>query len=94
MNNYEGMFIINPQLSDDEREKVINEVQDEINKNNGKVLNIDHMGIQHLAYSINKCNDGYYILVKFQSAPDAIDKLTARYKINGNILRNLLIAKK
>ena len=34
MNNYEGMFIINPQLSDEDTEKTINGIQDEIKKNN------------------------------------------------------------
>lgn len=94
MNSYEGMFIINPQLSDEDAEKVIEAIQEEIKKGNGEVTNINRMGRQHMAYPVKKFQDGYYILLDFQGEGGLIGKIQAKYRINDNILRNLILKKR
>lgn len=91
MKNYEGMFIINPQLADEEIEKVITAVQDEIKKNNGEVAEVQKIGRQQLAYKIKKFREGYYFLLNFNGEGDLIDKVISKYRINENILRNLIL---
>lgn len=94
MNTYEGMFIINPQLSDEDTEKVIETIQEEIKKSKGEIANIERIGKQHLSYPIKKFQDGYYLLLSFQGEGDFISKIKAKYKINNNILRILILKKR
>lgn len=91
MNNYEGMFIINPQLSDEGAEKVIESIQEEIKKNSGEVADINRLGRQRLSYPIKKFSEGYYILLNFKGDGGLVGKILAKYKINDNILRNLIL---
>lgn len=94
MNTYEGMFIINSQISDDEIAKVVSSIQDEITKNGGKILQVQAIGKQHLAYSIKKFKEGYYLLLNFEGDGQLIHKILPKYKINDNIIRELILSKK
>lgn len=91
MNTYEGMFIINPQFSDEETAKIVSSIQDEITKNGGKILQVQNMGKQHLAYPIKKFKEGLYLLLHFSGGGDLVAKILPKYKINENIIRNLIL---
>lgn len=91
MNTYEGMFIISPQLSDDEAAKVVSLIQDEITKNGGKIMQVQSMGKQHLAYPIKKFKEGQYILMHFTGDGTLIPKILPKYRINETIIRNLIL---
>lgn len=94
MNTYEGMFIVSPQISDDEIGRVVTSIQDEITKNNGRILQVQSIGKQHLAYPIKKFKEGYYILLNFEGDGGLIPKILPKYRINENIIRNLILRKK
>lgn len=94
MNTYQGMFIINPQILDDEISRVVTSIQDEITKNGGKILQVQSIGKQHLSYPIKKFKDGYYILLNFSGDGGLIPKILPKYRVNENIIRNLIIKKK
>lgn len=91
MNTYEGMFIVNPQLSDEEMGRAVSSIQDEITKNGGKILQLQDMGKQHLAYPIKKFKEGHYLLLHFSGSGDLISKILPKYRINENIVRNLIL---
>lgn len=93
MNNYEGMFIVNPQLSDGDTEKLVDVIQEEIKKNNGEIINVDNIGRQHMAYPIKKFQDGYYLLIQFKGEGSLVEKIKAKYRINDNVLRTLILQK-
>lgn len=94
LNTYEGMFIINSQISDDEIGRIVTSIQDEITKNGGKILQVQSIGKQHLSYPIRRFKEGYYILLNFSGDGSLIPKILPKYKINENIIRNLIIKKK
>jgi len=88
------MFIVNPQLSDEDTEKTINGIQDEIKKNDGRIVQVQPLGKQLLAYPIKKFRDGYYVLVHFEGEGKLIEKISPKYRINENILRSLILKRK
>lgn len=94
MNTYEGMFIVNPEISDDNVGKVVTSIQEEITKNGGEILQVQVMGKQHLSYPIKRFKEGYYILLNFSGDGGLIPKILPKYRINENIVRNLIIRKK
>ncbi|MCK7474516.1 MAG: 30S ribosomal protein S6 [Rhodopseudomonas palustris] len=55
------MFIVNPDIGDDEREKLISRLKNTISKNKGDIIRLDDMGIKSLTYKIQKKFRGHYL---------------------------------
>ncbi len=92
MKKYETMFIIRPDLSEDERKALFNQINDVLIKNNGKVTQANIWSEKKkLAFPIRKYREGVYYLVSFTVGPEAITKINYAYKLNENILRTLVI---
>jgi len=92
MKKYETMFIIRPDLSEDERKVLFNQINDVLIKNNGKVTQTNIWSEKKkLAFPIRKYREGVYYLVSFTVGPEAITKINYAYKLNENILRSLII---
>ncbi|HTL71154.1 MAG TPA: 30S ribosomal protein S6 [Candidatus Eisenbacteria bacterium] len=93
MRNYEGVFIINPDLSNDASKGVVTQVQELVSKNGGRVDGLQEWGKRRMAYKINKKHEGNYVIVNFQIDPDKTKKLEQAFRLNDNLLRYLLVNK-
>ena len=93
MNNYELMYIIPSQSSDEEKEALIAQVNGMIEKENGKIESVERIGNKKLAYEINKKRDGFYVLVNFTAESSVPNKLGALLSITSNIMRYIIVAK-
>jgi len=90
MNNYEGLFIIKPDLKEDDIKNVIKAINDSITKHGGNVKKEENWGRKQLAYPVNKFKEGYYYKVDFEGPSNAIIKLEGAYKLNSDILRAMM----
>jgi len=91
MKNYEAMFIVRPDLAEDERKTLLSQMGEAVTKNNGSVTQTSVWAERRkLSFPIKKHHEGTYYLVNFTVSPDAIAKLTHAYKLNENILRVLI----
>ena len=90
-NSYEGTFIIKPDLSEDEVKKVIEDLSSEIEGRGGSIEKSVPIGKQRLAYRIGKNDDGFFLRVNFQTAPESMKGFTQQLKLNQNIIRHLII---
>lgn len=93
MKKYEAMFIVNPELSEEERKNLFNQINDAIIKNQGNIINSGVWAEKRkLYFTIKKHKEGVYYVVNFTVAPDAIAKIRHNYSMNENILRVLFTA--
>ncbi len=91
MNNYEGMFIVKPDLSEDERKGLFSVINDIIIKHNGSVTQSAVWSERRkLIFPIKRCHEGVYYLVNFSIAPAAITKIKELYRLNEGVLRVLI----
>ncbi len=91
MNKYEAMFIIKPDLPEDEKKNLFAQLNDVVANNNGKVTSANIWAEKRkLNFTINKFQDGLYYLLNFTVNSDAIIKIRYAYKLNENILRVLI----
>ena len=91
MREYECLYIINPQLTDEGVEAVSTRVQQVIQENGGEVLSINPWGKRRLAYEINRQREGYYIQMRVNgdtALPTALDQ-ELRYA--ENVMRHLIV---
>ena len=86
---YELMYIINPNLSEDETAAVVEKFKALVEQN-GTLEEMEEMGKRKLAYEINYISEGYYVLVKFTSGPDFPAELDRVLGITDGILRSLI----
>ena len=93
MRNYEGVFIINPELPADTAKSVVTQVQEMVTKNGGRVDGLQEWGKRRLAYKINKKQDGNYLLVNFQMDPLHTKKFELALRLNDQVIRYLLVNK-
>ena len=86
---YELMYIINPNLSEEETAAVVEKFKALVEQN-GTLEEMEEMGKRKLAYEINYISEGYYVLVKFTSGPDFPAELERGLGITDGILRSLI----
>lgn len=86
---YELMYIINPNLSEEETAAVVEKFKALVGQN-GTLEEMEEMGKRKLAYEINYISEGYYVLVKFTSGPDFPAELDRVLGITDGILRSLI----
>lgn len=86
---YELMYIINPNLSEEETAAVVEKFKALVEQN-GTLEEMEEMGKRKLAYEINYISEGYYVLIKFTSGPDFPAELDRVLGITDGILRSLI----
>ena len=93
MTNYELMFIINPTLEEEKKNAVVEKVTEIITNGGGEVSKTDVWGMRKLAYPIEKKEEGYYVVIEFQAAPELPKELNRRLRISDDVMRHLVINK-
>ena len=86
---YEVMYIINPNLNEEDTEAIVEKFKGLIEQH-GTIDETELMGKRKLAYEINYLAEGYYVLVKFTSAPDFPAELDRVLGITDGIIRSLI----
>lgn len=92
MNNYETIFIMKDDITEEQRNEVINKIKDYLNIN-GKITNTTNMGLRKFAYEIRKYKQGYYYVIEFDSEASAIAELERIYRITDEILKFIVVRK-
>lgn len=93
MRNYEGVFIIDPDLSADASKNVVTQIQDLITKNGGRIDGLQEWGKRRLAYKIKKKYEGNYVILNFQLDTASTKKIEQMLKLNDQLIRYLLVNK-
>ncbi|MGH7197960.1 MAG: 30S ribosomal protein S6 [Candidatus Omnitrophota bacterium] len=93
MKNYEGVFIISPDLSPELTKGVMTQIQETISKNGGRIDGMQEWGKRRMAYKIKKRQEGYYVILNFQLEGPQTKKLDQFLRLNDQIIRHLLINK-
>ncbi len=86
---YELMYIINPNLSEEETAGIVEKFKTLVEQN-GTLDEMEEMGKRKLAYEINYISEGYYVLVKFTSAPEFPAELDRVLGITDGVIRSLI----
>ncbi len=89
LENYELMYIIDLDKGEEEISALVEKFKALIEAN-GTLNEQEEIGKRKLAYLINDKPEGYYVLVKFQSAPEFPAELDRVLKITDGIMRSLI----
>ena len=87
MKDYEIMFILSTQLTDEEKKANIELVETTLTKAGAVELKTEVLGEKKLAYPIKKKENGYYVLTLFQIDGTKLTEVEAKLNITETILK-------
>ena len=90
MNNYESIFIIKPDLKEEDVKSVFKSVSDAVTKSGGNIKKEESWGKRQLVYPVKKFKEGYYYKLDFMAPANAVSKLESAYKLNQDVLRTMI----
>ena len=93
MANYELMFIIDPTLSEEDRNKSIDKLKAVFDKNSIKIEKQDLIWEQKLAYKINKSSKWYYVLLDLEMDWKEIKNISKDINLDKSIWRYMFTKK-
>ena len=87
LRHYETMFITKPTLSDEEKEKIVENIKNVITTHGGEVVAVDNIGVRELAYPIEKFERGHYYIIYYKAPAEAVLELERQMRYNEDLLR-------
>jgi small subunit ribosomal protein S6 len=86
MRHYETIFIVNPELVEDNLKEVITKFKDLIERLKGIIVNVQEWGTQKMAYAVRKFDKGSYVLVEYCGNPGLTAEFERGLKLDDRIL--------
>ncbi len=93
MRTYELMFVVDPRVADEDVVTLTHEYKNMITAGGSQITGEESWGRRKLAYSINKLNEGKYVLLYIGSegGKTALPEVERRMRQNDKILRYLTV---
>lgn len=93
MREYETTLIVQPEISDEGREALVQKLDGLVASHGGVRLALDDVGKRKLAYEINKFQKGHYLTLQYLDKPKgaAVKELERQLRIEESVLRFLTV---
>ncbi len=91
MRKYEVMFIIRPDVPEDEGQKLIAQMENVVAGAGGKVEKVDKMGQRRLAYRVKKNREGIYVLFTIEGGGEAVKEFERRLKVTDAVIKFMTV---
>ena len=88
---YEVMFIVRPDLAEEETERVVSSVESSANTAGITVKNVERMGKRRLAYKVRKFQDGIYVLLTVEGPGSALAELERRLRVTEPVIKYITV---
>ena len=93
MKIYETGFLLAPNLSEDDTDKLITQMADVISQREGKLIKQERWGRHRMAYSIKRWSEAFFVFFHYEGRPDIPLELERRFKQTDAVLRYLTLQK-
>ena len=87
MRMYETIYIVQPDLGEEEIKTLSTKVQDVVANMNGDFKRLEDWGTRKLAYPINKNPRGRYFYLRFDGDSPLIAELERRLRLDDKVIR-------
>ena len=89
--NYELMFIVRPDLTEEDVDKVISTIEAQATSAGATVKSVDRMGKRRLAYLVRNFADGLYILLHLEGPGSAITEVERRLRVLEPVIKFITV---
>ncbi|HEY9659881.1 MAG TPA: 30S ribosomal protein S6 [Allocoleopsis sp.] len=91
MSQYETMYILRPDLGDEQTDQAIAKYQGILADQGASNIETQHRGKRRLAYEIKKQREGVYVQMNYIAPGNAIAVLERAMRLNDDVIRFLTI---
>jgi small subunit ribosomal protein S6 len=88
---YEVMFIVRPDLTDEDVDKLVTTIESNATAAGAKVKNTERMGKRRLAYLVRNFADGLYVLLTVDADGNAIHELERRLRVSEPVIKYITV---
>ena len=88
---YEVMFIIRPDVAEEDADKLIAGFSATITGGGGVVKNVEKMGRRKLAYTVRKFNDGNFVLLTIEASGPVVLELERRLRVTEPVIKFITV---
>ena len=88
---YELMFIVRPDMTDEDLDKLISNLQSSVPAAGGTVKSVEKMGKRRLAYTVRRFHDGIYVLMVVEGGGPVIHELERRLRVTEPVIKFLTV---
>ncbi|MBV9670989.1 MAG: 30S ribosomal protein S6 [Acidobacteriales bacterium] len=91
--SYEIMYIIRPDLTDEDLDKLITSHEHNVETAGGKLQNTDRMGKRRLAYPVRKFGEGIYVLMNVEGEGKVVAEIERRLRVSEPVIKFITVRK-
>src|SRR5580698_1709377 len=88
---YEIMFIVRPDVEEAELDKLVETFSGYVTTGGGVVKTTEKMGRRRLAYTVQKFNDGFYILLIVAAPASLISEIERRLRVSEPVIKFITV---
>ena len=88
---YELMFIVRPDMTDEDLDKLISTLQSAVPTSGGSIVKVEKMGKRRLAYTVRRFHDGIYVLMVVEGGGPVIHELERRLRVTEPVIKFLTV---
>ena len=93
MRHYESLYIVDPELTDEQLEPIVEKYKKVVTDMGGVVGETGkwEQGRRRLAYDIANRREGMYVLMNFEANTDVPEELDRVFKISDDVFRHVIV---
>lgn len=84
---YEVMFIVRPDLAEEEMDKLLSNLETQAANAGATVKNMERMGKRRLAYLVRRFHEGFYVLLTIEADGKAIHEVERRLRVAEPVIK-------
>ena len=88
---YELVYIISPEVSDEELPQVIEKMSQSVANAGGNVVEVAQWGRKRMAYPIRRFAEGNYVFNRIELEPVKVKEIEANLRLSDEVLRHLVV---
>jgi small subunit ribosomal protein S6 len=88
---YEVMFIVRPDVTEEDTDKLIAGFSTTVTNGGGVVKTVEKMGRRKLAYMVRKFNDGNYVLLTIEASGAVVLELERRLRVTEPVIKFITV---
>ncbi|HSY12862.1 MAG TPA: 30S ribosomal protein S6 [Verrucomicrobiae bacterium] len=88
---YELMFIVRPDMPEEEQDKLISNLETQVGGAGGSVKSVERMGKRRLAYVVRRFQDGIYVLMTLEGEGGMVKEVERRLRVTEPVVKFITV---
>ncbi|MGH9510601.1 MAG: 30S ribosomal protein S6 [Terriglobales bacterium] len=88
---YELMFIVRPDMAEEDQDKLISTLETAVTSSGGAVKSVEKMGKRRLAYTVRRFHDGLYMLLTVEGSGGLVHELERRLRVTEPVIKFITV---